>query len=83
MKSVKDLIDPSLKKGVYMIPCECGEVYSDETRRSIRVRVKENCAYIRLDRTQKFALAQHSHGTKHPIKIEDMKVLAQVDNGLG
>ena len=80
LKIVKDPIDPSLKKGVYMIPCECGKAYIGETGRSIKTRVKEHCADIRLNRTQKSALAQHSHGTKHPIRIEDMKVLAHVDN---
>ena len=63
-----------------MIPCECGKAYIGETGRSIRTRVKEHCAHIRLNRMQKYALAQHSYGTKHPIKMEDMKVLAQVDN---
>ena len=80
LKTVKDPTDPSLKKGVYMIPCECGKAYIGETGRSIKTRVKEHYADIRLNRTQKSALAQHSHGTKHPIRIEDMKVLAHVDN---
>ena len=80
LKSVKDSIDPALKKGVYMIPCECGKAYIGETTRSIRTKVKEHYADIWLDRTQKSALVWHSHGTKHPIKIEDMKVLAHVDN---
>ena len=35
LKTVKDPIDPSLKKGVYMIPCECGKVYIGETGRLI------------------------------------------------
>ena len=33
-----------------------------------------------MNRTHKSTLVGHSHGTKHPIKIEDMKVLAHVDN---
>ena len=28
---VKDPIEPSLKKGVYLIPCECGKAYIGET----------------------------------------------------
>ena len=80
LRSVKDPVDPSLEKGVYLIPCECGKAYIGETGRSIRTRVKEHCADIRLNRTHKSALAEHSHNTKHPIKIEDMQVLAQVDN---
>ena len=80
LKSVKDRIDPTLKKGVYMIPCECGKAYIGKTGRSIRAKVQEHCADIPLDRTQKSSLAQHSHGPKHPIKIEDMKFLPHGDN---
>ena len=80
LRSVKDPIDPSLKKGVYLIPCECGKTYIGETERSIRTRVKEHYADICLNRTHNSALAEHSHNTKHPIKIKDMQVLAQVDN---
>ena len=62
------------------IPCECGKAYISETGRSIRTSVKEHYGDIQLDRMQNSTLAQHSHGTKHPIKIEDMKVLAHADN---
>ena len=80
MKSVRDLIDPTLKKGVFMIPCECEKAYIGEMGRSIWTKVKEHYADIMLDRMDKSPLAEHSHGTKHPIRIEDMKVLSQVDN---
>ena len=73
LRSLKDPVDPRLKKGVYLIPCECGKAYIGETGRSIQTRVKEHCADIRLNRTQKSSLAEHSHNTKHPIKIEDMQ----------
>ena len=63
-----------------MIPCECGNAYIGAIGKSIRTNVKEYYVDIRLDRTQNYTLAQHSHGTKHPIKIEDMKVLAHADN---
>ena len=36
----KGLIDPKLRKGIYSIPCSCGEVYIGETRRSIKLRLK-------------------------------------------
>ena len=63
-----------------MIPCECGNAYIGAIGKSIRTSVKEHYADIRLDRMQNSTLAQHSHGTKHPFKIEDMKVLAHADN---
>ena len=80
LKWVKDPIDPALKKAVYMISCECGNAYIGAIGNSIRTSVKEHYANIQLDRMQNSTLAQHSHGTKHPIKIEDMKVLAHADN---
>ena len=57
LRSVKDPVDPSLRKGVYLISCECGKTYIGETGRSIRTRVKEHSADIRLNRTHKSALA--------------------------
>ena len=63
-----------------MIPCECGKAYIGQTGRSITTKVKEQYTDIWLDRMQKSAFAQHSHGTKHPIRIEDMKVLPHADN---
>ena len=72
LRSVKNPIDPSLKKGIYLIPYECGKTYIGETGQSIRTRVKEHYADICFNRTYKSALAEHSHNTKHPMKIEDM-----------
>jgi len=63
-----------------MIPCECGNAYIGAIGKSIRTSLKEHYADVRLDRTQNSTLAQHSHGTKHPIRIEDMKVLPHADN---
>ena len=56
------------------------KTYTGETRRFIRRRVKEHYPDIFLKLNHKSTLAEHSQDTKHPIKIEDMKVLAQVDN---
>ena len=63
-----------------MIPCECGKAYIGQRGRSITTKVKEHYTDIWLDRMQKSSFAQHSHGTKHPIRIEDMKVLPHADN---
>ena len=63
-----------------MILCECQKAYIGETGRSITTKVREHYTDIWQDRMQKFAFTQHSHGTKHPIRIEDMKVLPHVDN---
>jgi predicted GIY-YIG superfamily endonuclease len=57
--TVKD--DLGLKiPGVYRIPCECGKVYIGQTGRSIEARCKEHMRHIRLDQTEKSAVAEHS-----------------------
>ena len=76
----KDPIDPKLKKGIYAIPCLCGEIYIRETGRAINIRIKENCADIRHERIKKSAIAEHSQKTNHHICIEDAKVIAIEEN---
>jgi hypothetical protein len=39
LKSIKDPIDPSNQKGVYMIPCSCGKPYVGETSCLVSIRI--------------------------------------------
>ena len=39
----------------------------------------KNSVLTCLSRTHKSSLAEHSHNTKHPIKMDDMQVLTQVN----
>ena len=82
LKSLKDSVDPALKKGVYMVPCECGKAYIGETTRSIRTKVKEHCIYIRLDRTQKTALAQHPMAQNTLLRLTTWKSFLMLIIGL-
>lgn len=78
LNSVNDLVDPQLHKGIYQIPCSCGQTYIVETRRSIKIRVKEHSVDILHNRVRTLALAEHSSKTKHHICMEDTKVLDKV-----
>ena len=80
LNKAKDLVDPRNHKGVYKIPCSCGEAYIGETRRSIETRLKEHSADLRYDRIKSSAIGEHSHNTKHHICLENSKVLAIVPN---
>jgi hypothetical protein len=73
-------IDPMLQKGVYQIPCVCRKKYVREIGRPIQTIIKENSVNIQFNRTCKSTLAKHSHNTKHPIKIKEMKILVKLDN---
>ena len=68
-------VDPKNHKGVYKIPCSCGEAYIGETGRSIETRLKEHSADLRYDRIKSSAIAEYSHNTKHHICLENSKVL--------
>ena len=80
MRSVKDPIDHTQFRGVYMIPCSCKISYIGETGRSFRIRLKEHGADIRNERTRTSALAEHVTKTKHHIFLEDTKILAKEDH---
>ena len=80
MKPVKDPINPHLFKGVYEISYSCGRSYIRETGHPFRARIKEHESDIRLNRTQSFALTEHSHNTKQLLCLEDTKVLTKEDN---
>ena len=73
-------IDPKLRKGIYSIPCSCGEKYIGEIGRAINIRIKEHCVDIRHERIKKSAIAEHSQKTNHHICIEDAKVIAIEEN---
>ena len=53
----KDSVDPKLRKGIYSMPCSCGEVYIGETGRSIKLRLKEHCVDTIHERTKNLVVA--------------------------
>ena len=78
LDKAKDPIDPMLKKGVYSIPCSWKKVYIGETSRSMKIKLKENYADLRVHITNKYSLAKQSSKTRHHVCLEDAKVIAKV-----
>ena len=75
MPPTKDL--PGLRTpGIYKIPCECGKVYVGQSGRSVHLRIKEHERHIRLAQTDKSAVAEHSFGLDHIMKLKDTTLLA-------
>jgi hypothetical protein len=62
--------------GVYMIPCECGRVYTGQTGHSVDIKLKENQRYIRLEHPDKSAVAEHSIDQGHRIQFHIASILA-------
>ncbi|KAK3753752.1 hypothetical protein QZH41_005243 [Actinostola sp. cb2023] len=73
----KDPLPKEKKTGViYSIPCgECETFYIGETGRSLATRQKEHQSYVRLNKTDKSALAEHAHNTGHSISWINTKIL--------
>jgi hypothetical protein len=65
-------------RGVYSIPCLCGQVYIRQTGGSIETRIKEHHQHIRLGHQDKSAVAEHTDNRNHLIKFQDTWILSTV-----
>ena len=64
--------------GIYSIPSECGNIYIDQTGRSIESRIKECQRNTHLLQTDKSALAEHSLKYDNKILFQNTGVLSEV-----
>jgi hypothetical protein len=62
--------------GVYSIPCECGQVYIGQKRRSIDTRLKALYQHIPLEYPDKSAMAEHSINLGHCIQLHNTTILS-------
>jgi hypothetical protein len=60
---------------VYKIPCDCGKVCIRQTCRSVDVRLKEHQRHIRLEHSDKSAMAEHSINQGHRILFHNPFIL--------
>jgi hypothetical protein len=75
LQHMKD--DLGLKtRGMYSIPCTCGQVYIGQTGRSIETNDKEHHWYICLEHPDKSAMAKHSINLGHCIQLQDTSILS-------
>jgi hypothetical protein len=74
-RPVKDYL--ALKTpGIYSIPCQCRKVYIGQTGHSVEMRVKEHHRHIRLQHTEKSALAEYSISLGHQNQLHNTSILA-------
>ena len=74
--SVKDPIDPSDRRGVYLIPCSYDKPYIGKTGPSFNMRLDEHVVDIKHNCFRSYALSEHAYKTKHHIFLKDAKILA-------
>jgi hypothetical protein len=58
-----------------MIPCECCRVSTEQTGRSVDIRLKEHQRQVRLEYLDKSAIAEHRIGQGHRIKFHNASIL--------
>jgi hypothetical protein len=77
---LKTSIDLKKAKGVYLVPCDYGKVYINETGKTFQIRFKEHDADISHGCINKSALAKHSNDSKHQIFLEKSNIIAKIDH---
>jgi predicted GIY-YIG superfamily endonuclease len=68
------------KQCVYSIPCDCGRCYTGETRRPVKVRIKEHKYNLTQGLLEEPKLAQHAYEEGHRICWSEAKVLQTEPN---
>ena len=65
------------KDCVYEIPCECGRTYIGETKRPLKVRIKEHQRLAQLGETDKSRLVQHAWNEDHNVKWDEASIISK------
>ncbi|XP_055633989.1 uncharacterized protein LOC129774296 [Toxorhynchites rutilus septentrionalis] len=73
--SLKDKIPPDEKSGIYEIPCKsCPAVYIGQTRRKLKVRLREHRNAVENKRLNESSVAAHSTGLNHEIYWDNARL---------
>lgn len=83
LHSTKDKRDDDDKPGIYKAKCAvCGVVYIGQTRRSLKVRVREHLSYIHKNEAYRSGLAEHIITQQHSISDTDFKLIENESNAI-
>ena len=75
----KDKVPPDEQSGVYRIPCQdCPSVYYGQTRRKVKVRLKEHRNAVDSKKSAESAVASHAEETDHQIDWDRAKLVKSV-----
>ncbi|XP_055527541.1 uncharacterized protein LOC129720131 [Wyeomyia smithii] len=77
--NLKDKVPPDENSGIYRIPCQnCPSVYIGQTRRKVKVRLKEHKAAVDNGKTSESSVAAHAIGCDHVIDWKEAKLIKNV-----
>ncbi|XP_065094096.1 uncharacterized protein LOC135714647 [Ochlerotatus camptorhynchus] len=77
--NLKDKIPADEQSGIYRIPCQdCPSVYIGQTRRKVKVRLKEHKNAVDNNKSNDSAVAAHTTASNHQIDWKSVKLIKTV-----
>lgn len=77
--NLKDKVPPDDQSGIYQIPCQdCSAVYIGQTRRKIKIRLREHRNAVVSNRTNESSVAVHASNCNHSINWQGAKLIKAV-----
>ncbi|XP_062714059.1 uncharacterized protein LOC134290861 [Aedes albopictus] len=77
--NLKDKVPPDEQSGIYEIPCkDCPAVYIGQTRRKVKVRLKEHKNAVQSSKATESSVAAHTVDSQHEIDWNNAKLVKSV-----
>lgn len=77
--NLKDKVPPDEQSGIYRIPCkDCPAVYIGQTRRKVKIRLKEHKNAVSANKISESSVAAHAITSNHAIDWESAKLIKNV-----
>lgn len=77
--NLKDKVPPDEQSGIYQIPCgDCPAIYIGQTRRKVKVRLKEHKSAVESKKPTESSVAAHAENCDHKIDFKSAKLIKYV-----
>ncbi|XP_062703509.1 uncharacterized protein LOC134290468 [Aedes albopictus] len=77
--NLKDKVPPEEQSGIYQVPCnDCPAVYIGQTRRKVKVRLKEHKNAVETNKPNESGVAAHTVASTHSIDWKNAKLIKAV-----
>lgn len=77
LRCLKQPVNPFRTPGIYKVPCECEEMYTGQTTRTVITKQREHKRHLRLLRLEKSAMTVHSIVLGNKFLFDKTEVLAR------
>ncbi|XP_055527924.1 uncharacterized protein LOC129720461 [Wyeomyia smithii] len=78
--NLKDKVPQDEQAGIYKIPCkDCDAVYIGQTRRKVKVRLKEHRRAVEMNKTSESSVATHTVSNQHEIDWDKAGLIKSIN----